>query len=269
MRQTLLLLIFGAGAWVGVASADPGPDRRSAFCDGRSSARSAALHTPAVREQSPGSPTDPVDPYGRTSEYVPKSWTVEDGLPLNMVWALEQTRDGRLWVGTAEGLAVFDGSGFTTYDGTETEGLAGNKIRALMEDRTGRLWIGTPTGLSVREGDGFRRVEGPSHIRAFGRAPTGRVWMIGPSGLYRSTADGVQRVPLPDTASTVGVYSHVAPGPSGSVWASTGSNLLLYCDGQFRRPEVQPKGDVQALDVGADGRLWIATSTEEIGRAHV
>ena len=262
MRQTLLLLVFGAGAWVGVASADPGPDRRSAFCDGRSSARSTALRTPAVREQSPGSPTDPVDLYGRTSEYVPKSWTVEDGLPLNMVWALEQSRDGRLWVGTAEGLAAFDGSGFTTYDGAETEGLAGNKIRALMEDRAGRLWIGTPTGLSIREGDEFRRIEGPSHIRAFGEAPTGRVWMIGPSGLYRSTSDGVQRVPLPGTVGPIGAYAHVAPGPSDSVWVSTGSDLLLYRDGRFRRPEVHPTGDVQALDVGGDGRLWVATPAE-------
>jgi signal transduction histidine kinase/DNA-binding response OmpR family regulator len=262
MRQTLLLLLLAAGVWAGGANADPGPDRRSTPYDGSSYTRSTDLLTPAVREQSAGLPTDPVDLYGRTSEYVPKSWTVEDGLPLNMVWALEQSRDGTLWVGTAEGLTAFDGSGFTTYDGSETEGLAGNKIRALMEDRAGRLWIGTPTGLSVREGDEFRQIEGQPHIRAFGKAPTGRVWMIGPSGLYRSTSDGVQRVPLPDTVGTIGTYAHVAPGPSDSVWVSTGSSLLLYRDGRFRRPEVHPKGDVQALDVGTGGRLWIATSAE-------
>ncbi|MCS3703682.1 hybrid sensor histidine kinase/response regulator transcription factor [Salinibacter ruber] len=262
MRQTLLLLVLGAGAWVGIANADSGPDHWSTLYDGRSDTRSMALRTPAIREQSPGSPTDPADLYGRTSEYIPKSWTVEDGLPLNMVWALEQSRDGTLWVGTAEGLAAFDGSGFTTYDGAETEGLAGNKIRALMEDRAGRLWIGTPTGLSIREGDEFRQIERQPHIRAFGQAPTGRVWMIGPSGLYRSTSDGVQRVPLPDTVGPIGPYAHVAPGPSDSVWVSTGSDLLLYRDGRFRRPAVHPKGDVQALDVGADGRLWIATPEE-------
>jgi ligand-binding sensor domain-containing protein len=232
MRQTLLPIILAVGLWAGGANADPGPS------------------------------ADLFDLHSRSPAHVPKSWTVEDGLPLNMVWALEQTRDGRLWVGTAEGLAAFDGSGFTTYDGAETEGLAGNKIRALLEDRAGRLWIGTPTGLSVREGDEFRQIEGPSHIRAFGKAPTGRVWMIGPSGLYRSTADGVQRVPLPDTVSTIGVHAHVAPGPSDSVWVSTGSDLLLYRDGRFRRPEVHPTGNVQALDVGTDGRLWVATPAE-------
>jgi len=264
MRQTLLLLVLAAGVWGGGANADPGLDRWSTLHDGDFSTRSTDLLTP-VRDETPGSPNDSVDLYSRTSEYVPKSWTVEDGLPLNMVWALEQSRDGRLWIGTAEGLAAFDGAGFTTYDGAETEGLAGNKIHALMEDREGRLWIGTPTGVSVREGDEFRQIEGPSHIRAFGEAPTGRVWMIGPSGLYRSISDGVQRVPLPDTVSTVGVYSHVAPGPSGSVWVSTGSDLLLYRDGRFRRPEVRPRGSVQALDVGTGGRLWVATPAEVLG----
>jgi len=262
MRQTLLLLVLGAGAWVGVANADPGPDGWPTLYDGRSDTRSMALRTPAVREQSPGLPADPVDLYRRTSEYVPKSWTVEDGLPLNMVWALEQARDGRLWVGTAEGLAAFDGSGFTTYDGAETEGMAGNKVRALLEDRGGRLWIGTPTGVSVREDDEFRQIAGPSHIRDFGETRNGRVWMVGPSGLYRSTSDGVQRVPLPDTVRTIGKLAHVAPGPSDSVWVSTGSSLLLYRDGRFRRPEVHPKGNVQALDVGPGERLWIATSAE-------
>jgi len=219
-----------------------------------------------LRAQATGPASEPIRLHEQASNYVSTSWTVEDGLPLNMVWALEQTRDGTLWVGTAEGLATFDGHAFRTYDGAETEGLSGNKIRALLEDRDETLWIGTPTGVSVRRADRFRRIEGPGHIRDFGETSDGRVWMIGPSGLYRSTlagssSIGVRRVSLPDTLDRIGMRADVVPVGTDSVWVSAGGHLLLYYDGHFQNPAVQPSGDVQALDVGPDGRLWASSST--------
>jgi ligand-binding sensor domain-containing protein len=220
----------------------------------------------SLRAQEAGPSGQPFDLHEQAPRYVPTSWTVEDGLPLNMVWALEQARNGTLWVGTAEGLASFDGHTFRTYDGSETEGLSGSKIRALLEDRDETLWIGTPTGVSVRRAGTFRQIPGPGHIRDFGEAPDGRVWMIGPSGLYRSTAPssssiGVRRVPLPDTLGTIGMRADVVPVGTDSVWVSAGGHLFLYHDGHFRSPDVQPDGDVQALGVGPDGRLWATSST--------
>ena len=38
-------------------------------------------------------------------------WQIDDGLPQNSVWAITQTHDGYLWVGTQQGLARFDGRG--------------------------------------------------------------------------------------------------------------------------------------------------------------
>jgi ligand-binding sensor domain-containing protein len=32
-------------------------------------------------------------------------WQTDDGLPQNSVWAIAQTKDGYLWVGTQHGLA--------------------------------------------------------------------------------------------------------------------------------------------------------------------
>jgi len=205
------------------------------------------------------------DLYSGSPEYVSKSWTVQDGLPLNMVWALEQTQEGLLWVGTAEGLAAFDGFGVTTYDGTETGGLAANKIRALHEDQDGTLWIGTPTGVSVRRDGRFRQVEGPSHIRAFGEDPAGRVWMVGPSGLYHSASEGVTRVALPDTLEGIDTLSDVAPVGTDSVWVATGHDLLLYHNGALQSADLPLlRGPAQALDGGPEGRLWVATPREVV-----
>src|SRR5690606_41734709 len=44
---------------------------------------------------------------------VGERWGTEEGLPHSAVTALLQSRDGYLWVGTAAGLARFDGLRFT------------------------------------------------------------------------------------------------------------------------------------------------------------
>lgn len=85
--------------------------------------------------------------------YVHQRWQRADGLPQNTVNALAQTTDGYVWVGTNAGLARFDGTRFTVFDGTNTPELAVAHVLALYADRDGSLWIGTA-------GDGLVRLTG-------------------------------------------------------------------------------------------------------------
>lgn len=68
------------------------------------------------------------------------------GLPQSVVFAVTQTRDGYLWLGTLAGLARFDGAHFTTYDDNNTPGLKSSHITRLFEDSRTNLWVGTDTG---------------------------------------------------------------------------------------------------------------------------
>ena len=45
-------------------------------------------------------------------QYNCRAWTRQNGLPANGVKAIAQTRDGYLWLGTAQGLVRFDGVEF-------------------------------------------------------------------------------------------------------------------------------------------------------------
>src|SRR5258708_38702287 len=47
-----------------------------------------------------------------TDDYIRTNFTVEDGLPDNIVNAIAQTGNGLLWVGTEPGLARFEGRVF-------------------------------------------------------------------------------------------------------------------------------------------------------------
>ena len=92
-------------------------------------------------------PVHALDRSRSLSEFSNQVWLTENGLPQNTVQAIIQTRDGYLWIGTQEGLAKFNGTGFVLFDKENTPQLKSNDVRALLEDRAGALWIATSYGL--------------------------------------------------------------------------------------------------------------------------
>src|SRR5437867_5774401 len=73
--------------------------------------------------------------------YSVRIWQADDGLPQNSVYALAQTSDGYLWVGTHEGLARFDGLRFIPVDDPAAPELKHAWITALCAGSDGSLWI--------------------------------------------------------------------------------------------------------------------------------
>ena len=69
--------------------------------------------------------TNGVMPYGV------RVWQTDDGLPQNSVYAIAQTPNGYLWVGTREGLARFDGVRFVTLGENAPPELSHGWITAL------------------------------------------------------------------------------------------------------------------------------------------
>jgi signal transduction histidine kinase/ligand-binding sensor domain-containing protein/DNA-binding response OmpR family regulator len=87
-----------------------------------------------------------LDPGKIITQYRVQVWNMEGGLPGNSVFAILQTQDGYLWIGTQDGLVRFDGLNFELFSTGNTPGLKDNMIRALYAERNGRLWIGTSAG---------------------------------------------------------------------------------------------------------------------------
>lgn len=76
----------------------------------------------------------------------------EHGLPSSTVYALAQDGRGYLWIGTADGLARYDGVGFKVYrhDPGDPASLPSNVVQALHVDASQRLWVACEGGgLSV------------------------------------------------------------------------------------------------------------------------
>ena len=85
------------------------------------------------------------------SAYYFKRLDVEDGLTQCMVYAIEQDRQGFLWLGTQNGLNRYDGSHLKTYNLNQylQEGLSSNSIFSISEDGEDKIWIGTENSIVI------------------------------------------------------------------------------------------------------------------------
>jgi len=91
-----------------------------------------------------------LDPRSATSDFIRTDFTVEDGLPSNVVNAIVQTRNGFLWVGTDAGLVRFNGRRFISIEFRAPAQSPQGSVRALIEGPDGDLWVGTGAGLAGR-----------------------------------------------------------------------------------------------------------------------
>ena len=94
------------------------------------------------------SPLLAVDPNRRISQYAHTAWRIQDGVFSGTPFAITQTGDGYLWIGTQDGLLRFDGVRFVPWVSADGIQLPSSIVYSLMGAHDGSLWIGTRAGLS-------------------------------------------------------------------------------------------------------------------------
>ena len=164
----------------------------------------------------------------------------ESGPPQEVITALCQDRAGFIWIGSRDGLTLYDGYTFRVFehDPSDPSSMSDNAIRTIHEDRRGNLWLGTNTG-------GLNRLD---------RA----TWQF--QHFRHDSAD-------PRSLSHDSVYA-ILEDRTGALWVGTqvGLNRFDYETGTFERFMADP-GDpgsissdyVYTLYQDRDGRLWVGT----------
>jgi ligand-binding sensor domain-containing protein len=76
--------------------------------------------------------------HAQTPAYL--HYSVQDGLPSNLVYCGLQDPNGFMWFGTDKGLACYDGTRFHVYK--MKDGLPDPEVISLKMDNQGRMWIG-------------------------------------------------------------------------------------------------------------------------------
>src|SRR6478609_9805257 len=86
-------------------------------------------------------------PTRAVTQYVHEAWSSRDGLPDGAVFAVHQTADGYLWLGTQCCLVRFDGERFVQFASGERGLGQAAFARDLAEDVLGRIWAGFAGGV--------------------------------------------------------------------------------------------------------------------------
>ena len=151
-------------------------------------------------------------------------WAVDEGLPDNVVWSELRDLRKRLWVGTNNGVAMWDPATNHWRKWKSKDGLNGNIARELK------------------------------------LAPDGSVWVLCfPGGITRFDPDSLrpEKVPTPEPNPT-GMH----PGPDGRMWIANSHYLkaarLAQRPFQFNdvaAPQ-EARGGIGRFSSSADGILW-------------
>jgi ligand-binding sensor domain-containing protein len=199
-------------------------------------------------------------PAAALEKYVSTSWTHRDGLPSTLIYAIAQTRDGYLWLGTSDGLVRFDGITFVPRKLVpNTDPLLG-PVTALCATNSG-LWIGSASGfVAYVSGTDVQKVHVGAGIEAIVEAAEGDVWVLVENAIYRfaQTSPG-----------NLVAAEKIDPTEITRLLASGGSSVVLGSKAVSRATEpvaVQARelslgGRGLFLNKGEDGTVWLAGSS--------
>jgi len=80
--------------------------------------------------------------------YSLRQYSSKNGLSNSAILSMYQDKEGIMWIGSCEGVNMFDGLNFKTYNPANEENiLSGNIIESIIETKENILWIQTNYGL--------------------------------------------------------------------------------------------------------------------------
>ena len=90
-------------------------------------------------------------------------YTINDGLDCNRIYCIMEANDGKIWVGTEEGLWVYNGRAFSPIQIPLPKNLPPNKnpqyqnhwVYHMLQAKNGNLWFVTIDGVYIYDGKSF------------------------------------------------------------------------------------------------------------------
>jgi len=198
--------------------------------------------------------------------YFSQEWTVDDGLPHNIINHIVQDHQGYLWMASVAGLVRFDGRVFKEFSLEKNPGEASYNIRDLNVDPSGALLMLPASGGIVQFQNKVARPH-PATAAMGGRNSSNL--FVEPNGAIWADAEGGELIRWFNGQSEVFHRGREIPSPSGHyffaldarnrLWIGTGEYLGHYEGGKLIwRPEKM--GASVAIAPSRSGGLWINTS---------
>jgi ligand-binding sensor domain-containing protein len=199
------------------------------------------------------------------SQYIRDRWGAEQGLPRGPIYAITQTSDGYLWIGTEAGLVRFDGWNFRLIQ-DDSGAFATTGVVGLVADVDGSLWLRLRglTILRYRHGVFENPLISPepySNISAMSRANGGGpLFAKMEEGAFEYRSGGFKVLAAATDLPRSPVMA-LAQTPDGSIWMGTRDAGLYRLDGgkTISVTKGLPDPKVNCLLPDSDRILWVGT----------
>lgn len=200
------------------------------------------------------------------AQYGFQNWTVEDGLPQNLIRGIAQTPDGYLWIATLDGLVRFDGVRFTVFNRSNTPGIVSNRFGGMNQGRDGDLWLDNEIGGITRYHQGSFQNYGKRD--GIARNSVNGVTVDDAGDLWVLSGDRIER-----WDETTDRFVDIAPNDAGIMyrslrwdnagfWAPDGRGLRCFVRGRFLSfplPLSLSADKIWGAAIDQGGTLWIET----------
>jgi len=188
------------------------------------------------------------------------------------VYALHPDRNGRIWVGTQNGLVYFEDDRWQRQPLLADD--AGLRVFALLSDSEDGLWVGTDQGCFHAPGEElpgrvFTRFSARSnglvndHVRTMAFDADGALWMGTIAGVSRYAGRIWSTITDPGLRDQR--INAVLTDSTGRTWAGTEQNGLAMWNGtywqHFTIQDGLPDNRVVTLFEDGQGRVWIGAGT--------
>ncbi len=163
-----------------------------------------------------------------------KYYTTDDGLVSDYTTSISIAPDGKIWIGTVNGLSVFNGIRFKNYD-ESFDPVLENRVSTLFVDSKGVTWCGTYFGLLRIKGDNYfvhkENEEGYTFFNQFQSIAediNGNIWYGTTGGILKS--DNQSLVYYDEMEGLTHKEVHCLTGDKyGNIWIGTfGGGVYKY-----------------------------------------
>lgn len=210
-----------------------------------------------------------------------KSWQYQENqkqsLPANHVYTVFQDKQQRIWVGTEQGVAIWNGrNNFDTFN--MDSGLNHNMVLSILQDPSGLMWFGTFNGLSKGVEVPFQHIDtglSSNHILGFAETTSTSgetaIWVATYDGLTRLNSQGeVQQIINRDSVPALNdVRVMTVYGDNNTLWFGTRGGGLgkLDVDTQQIKYYANDPNDPASLSFNGvisifqdkAGNIWVGT----------
>lgn len=210
-------------------------------------------------------------------QIIPRPIPMQEALPSNEVWSINQDKEGYIWLSTNDGLARYDGNEFTIIrnDSRNPDFLPSNDIIETI-DIGQSLWISTHNGVRILDKNTFKFSTPLSEIVSTSYflsivVHSNNVWGYTEDGkLFQMSYDG-DVVKMYDIKSTFGVTTLNAlfVDRNGRLWLLSGQGGLWYFDqnkGILCKKEDAPDQNYFSITQDHQGRYWLGVWGEGLYR---